>query len=97
MNGNLYLNMMQNTHELACSAQIVSGRDPINEKEADASPEAEEWLNAKIIELEGLDKLNCWEYIDECDMPPGSKIFHGKFVFKRKAPANCIRKTQHPV
>ena len=73
--------MYQETAEIY-SAQIASGRDPTSEKEADASPEAAQWHIAKQIELDGLDKLNCWEYIDNNCVPQGVKIFNGKFVFK---------------
>ena len=87
INNQLRLQMYQET-AFIYSAQIASGQDPITEREADASPDAAEWHKAKQIELEGLDKLNCWHYIDECDVPRNEQIFNGKFVFKWKAPAN---------
>ena len=77
-----------NTVHSAC--HIHQGDDPLTEKEADASPDSEEWHKSKLIKLEGLQDLKCWEYVDRQDVPTGKKIYCGKFVFKKKPPANNL-------
>ena len=70
------------------SAMIHTGSDPLSEKEALASPEAELWREAMQIELDALASLKCWRYVDASEVPAQEKIYRGKFVLKYKPPQN---------
>ena len=76
------------------SASLMEdGADPLNEKEADASPEAGEWVASRWEEIKGLLDLNCWTYRPKTDKHNNAaernkKLYKGKFVFKTKSAAN---------
>jgi hypothetical protein len=69
------------------SSMMGTGSDPLNEYEADNSPEWQEWKAAKEAELQGLDRLHCWDIVDS-KQAEGQKLYNGKFCFTLKPPAN---------
>ena len=74
--------------ENTASLQFMhSGADPLNEREADESPFAQQWTEAKWKELDGLRRLHCWDYVDPSDAG-SEKIYNGKFCFTLKPAAN---------
>ena len=84
----LHHDMYQNMMQEVFLAQIQSGSDPLNEKEALASAQASDWMDAMQVELDGLAALDCWDYVDASTVPSNEKIYHGKFVYKYKSPQN---------
>ena len=74
--------------ENTASMQFMhSGADPLNEKEADESPFAQQWTEAKWKELDSLRHLHCLDYVDPSDAG-SEKIYNGKFCFAMKPAAN---------
>ena len=70
------------------SIYMAAGSDPLNENEAEASPDREKWIEAMRQEIKELLDLDCWHYVDASELPPGAQLFKGKFVYKCKPPQN---------
>jgi hypothetical protein len=68
--------------------QVHSGSDPLTEREAMHGPEWEQYFAAMGIEVDALEDLDCWEIRDASEQPAHSKLYKGKFVLKKKPPAN---------
>jgi hypothetical protein len=60
----------------------------MNEKEAMASPDAHHYYEAMEAEVTALEALDCWQIRDAVAKPAEEKLYKGKFVLKKKPPAN---------
>jgi hypothetical protein len=49
-----------------------------------ASPAREDWIKAIDREVGTLERLDCWDIINESDMPRGHRAIGSKFVFRAK-------------
>jgi hypothetical protein len=67
---------------------VHSGDDPLTEKEAMAGDEAEAYFEAMGVEISALEELNSWDIRCASDRPQDAKLYKGKFVLKKKPPAN---------
>jgi transposase InsO family protein len=67
------------------NAAMFVSTDPVNDREAMSSPDADSWQKAKDEELEGIKRNDTWTV---AKLPPGRKSIGCKWVFKSKMTSN---------
>ena len=55
--------------------------DPRSVKEAMRSPDSVQWMKAKEAEDQSLEENGTWIRVDEKEIPSGTKVIHGKYIF----------------
>ena len=69
---------------MTLSPDIYEHDEPASYREAMASPNVEQWLEAVHSELSGLNSMDTFEFVPRSKLPPGAKPITSKWVFKRK-------------
>ncbi|BDD54388.1 hypothetical protein MAP00_009257 [Monascus purpureus] len=57
---------------------------PTSYKQAISHPDATKWQAAMQKEVNQLKEKGCWQLIRRSDLPPGTKVIPGRWVYKKK-------------
>jgi hypothetical protein len=68
----------------ASSVSIANFTEPANFSKAMIAPDCKEWMDACDSEMATLERMKCWEIVDESTMPPDSELIDPKWVLKLK-------------
>jgi hypothetical protein len=65
----------------ASSVSIANFTEPANFRKAMVAPDCKEWKDACDSEMGTLERMRCWEIVDESTMPPDAELIDPKCHF----------------
>jgi hypothetical protein len=72
----------------AYNSSVKDEAEPLTFKEAMECPDAPKWRHAMKLEVFQLQRNKTWQQISRKDVPPGTKVIPGKWVYRLKRDAN---------